>query len=98
MRKLAWSDDALDDMDSVIDYVAADSPRAADLILDRIEMTANLLGQMPVGRPGRVGGTYEKLASKTPYIIAYALTDDTVRILRIIHGSRDWPEGEWPAE
>lgn len=98
MRKIQWSDDALDDLDAAIDYVSRDSPRAGDLILDRIEVAINLLASMPTGHQGRVKGTYEKLVQKTSYIVAYALTDNAIRIVRIIHASRDWPEGEWPAE
>jgi len=35
---------------------------------------------------------------RTPYILAYALSEDTLTILRVIHGSRDWPEDAWPEE
>jgi toxin ParE1/3/4 len=30
--------------------------------------------------------------SRTPYIVAYRITGDTVRILRVLHGARRWPE------
>ena len=98
MRHVVWSDDALDDFDSAIYFVAKDSPRSANLVADRIEQAINSLADMPTGRPGRVQGTYEKVVQRTPYIIAYTLSDATVRIAHIIHGARDWPEGEWPAE
>jgi plasmid stabilization system protein ParE len=56
---------------------------------------------MPTGRKGRVSGTYEKVVGGLPYIIAYALGDDpphqeTITILHVIHGARDWPEETWP--
>jgi toxin ParE1/3/4 len=98
MRRVVWSDDALDDIDSIIHHIALDSKRSARLVVDRIEAAANLLGEMPAGRPGRVSGSYEKSVLRTPYILAYALSDRTVTILRVVHGARDWPEGEWPAE
>jgi toxin ParE1/3/4 len=32
-----------------------------------------------------------------PYIIAFELPDkQTLRVLRIVHGARDWPAGGWP--
>jgi plasmid stabilization system protein ParE len=98
MRDVVWSDEALDDFDSAIYFVAKDSKRSADLIADRIERAVDFLADMPTGRLGRVRGTYERVVQKTPYIIAYTLSDAAVRIVRIIHGARDWPEGEWPAE
>jgi plasmid stabilization system protein ParE len=93
-----WSDEALDDFDSAIDFIAKDSAKSAHLIADRIEQAIYSLAEMPTGRPGRVGGTYERVVRKTPYILAYTLSDTTIRIARIIHGARDWLEGEWPAE
>ena len=37
-----------------------------------------------------------------PYIIAYAIDrkDDaeTIAVLHVIHGARDWREGEWPED
>lgn len=98
MRRVVWSDDALADLASHLRYIAQDSPRVALTIADRIDEVGARLADFATGRPGRVAGSYEKVVSRTPYILAYALGDTQVTILRIIHGSRDWPEGEWPAE
>ena len=59
------------------------------------------LAATPTGRKGRVTGTYEKVVRAMPYIIAYALGDqpkghETVTILRVIPGARDWREDSWP--
>jgi plasmid stabilization system protein ParE len=98
---VVWSEAALDDLDSTIAYIAADSRAAALKVLDRIEATAENLGKIATGRKGRVAGTYEKSVRGIPYIIAYAvqpLSNDRERIviLRVIHGARNWPAGEWP--
>lgn len=98
MRHVVWSDDALADLDAQLRYIAKHSPRAALAIANRIDETGTRLGDFATGRPGRVAGSYEKVVSRTDYILVYALSDSQVTILRIIHGSRDWPEGEWPAE
>ena len=98
MRNVVWSVRALDDLALGFDYIAEDSENNADLVADRIDAAARLLGHMPAGRPGRIHGMYEKAVRRTPYIIAYTLSDRTVTILRIIHGALDWPECEWPAE
>lgn len=44
------------------------------------------------GRLGRVEGTRELVVDRTPYIAAYRIAGDTVRILRVLHGAREWPE------
>ena len=101
MREVAWSEHALDDADALAAYIAADNPVAARKVLDRIEATAAHLGHAPIGRRGRVAGTYEKPIVGLPYIIAYALETlptggERIVILRVIHGVRDWPQGQWP--
>ncbi|MBK8177036.1 MAG: type II toxin-antitoxin system RelE/ParE family toxin [Rhodospirillales bacterium] len=101
MRRVVWSDSGLEEFSSVVDYIARDNPIAAVGVADRLEAAVLALAELPVGRKGRVAGTYEKLVSGLPYIIAYALGDEppedgTLTVLRIIHGARDWPEGSWP--
>ena len=101
MREVVWAEAALDDMDSIVAYIAADSANAARKVLDRIETTANRLGRMATGRSGRVTGCYEKSVVGLPYIIAYALQPlpdggERIVILRLIHPARDWPKGKWP--
>jgi toxin ParE1/3/4 len=101
VRDVVWSRAALDDMDALVAYIAADNPTAALKVLDRIDATAGKLHHMPTGRIGRVGGTYEKSVKGLPYIIPYALQTLTrgrqcIVILRVIHDARNWPEDEWP--
>jgi toxin ParE1/3/4 len=101
VRKVVWSQDALDDMADITAYIAADNPPAALRVLDRIEEALEKIGQMEIGRPGRVSGTYEKSVRRLPYIIAYAVQTpptgrERVVILRIIHGARNWPKESWP--
>ena len=101
MSEVVWAQTALDDMDSIIAYIAADNANAARKVLDRIETTADRLGRTPIGRRGRVTGSYEKSVIGLPYIIAYALQPlpeggERVVILRVIHSARNWPKGEWP--
>ena len=96
MRKILWSDDALNDFDAALFYIAKDNIVAASRFLERIDTTARRLAITPIGHPGRVEGTYEKRVLKTPYIIAYALADETLTILRVIHTSRNWQTNTWP--
>ncbi len=90
---LEWSVFALEDRDAIFDYIEADSPRAAVAVDDRIETRVEGLAQFPeMGRPGRVEGTRELVIAGTPYIAAYRIQGDSVRILRVLHGAQRWPD------
>ncbi len=98
MRRVVWSDSARHELREAIRYIADDDPAAARFVRDRIDRTVALLAKRPIGRQGRVAGTYEKLVLKTSYILAYAISGDTIILLHLIHDHRDWPEATWPAE
>ena len=90
---LEWSIFSLADRKAIFDYIEADSPRAAVSVDDRIEARVEGLAQFPeMGRAGRIEGTRELVISRTPYIAAYRIAGDTVRILRVLHGAQQWPE------
>ncbi|CAH1662987.1 Type II toxin-antitoxin system RelE/ParE family toxin [Hyphomicrobiales bacterium] len=100
MKPVVWSDDARRDYLTILGYIAQDNPDAAERVVDVIEQTGNKLGEFATGRPGRVGGTYEKLVPRLPYILAYTIASqggrEVVAILRVIHMARDWREEDWP--
>ena len=53
----------------------------------------SLLEEFPdMGRSGRVAGTRELVVQGTPFIVAYQVRKDSVRILRILHGAQLWPD------
>jgi plasmid stabilization system protein ParE len=98
-RDVIWAPKALRDLGEQMSFIAADSQPAARLVRDRIHAAVERLAERPMGRPGRVSGTYEKSVLKTHYIIAYELPDERrLHILRVIHSSRDWPVGQWPKD
>lgn len=60
---------------------------------ERIHESVNSLVRFPEsGRPGRIEGTRELVITRTPYIVAYRIAGDTLRILPVLHGARRWPE------
>ena len=88
-----WSVFAIADREAIFDYIEADSPRAAVAIDDRIGEAVESLGEFPqMGRAGRLEGTRELVVHRSPYIAVYCILGDTVRILRVLHGARQWPE------
>jgi len=93
--RIEWSPVALDDRDRIFDYydIEQDSPRAAILVDERIGRQIEVLIDHPeFGRPGRVDDTRELVISKTPYVVAYHIIGDTIRILRVLHGKQLWPD------
>ena len=90
----------MDELKAQIVHIVPENPRAAKRVADRIRQTGTDLGETATGRPGRVSGTYEKVVTGLPYIIAYMIATDRVRetiaILRVIYAARDWPDEEWP--
>jgi addiction module RelE/StbE family toxin len=90
--RLEWSILAQADRDALFDYIESDSPRAAT-VDDRIREQVETLARFPEsGRAGRIEGTRELVINRTPYIAAYRIAGSTVRILRVLHGSRQWPD------
>mgnify|MGYP001574289014 CR=1 FL=1 len=91
--RLVWSPFALADRDEIFSYIEADNPRAAVEIDERVASATHRLLRFPEsGRLGRVAGTRELVVPRTPYIAVYAVMGDKVRILRVLHGARMWPE------
>jgi len=91
--RIEWSVFAQADRDAIFDYIEADSPQAAITVDDRIRVQVEGLLRFPEsGRPGRVEGTRELVIDRTPYIAAYRVASDTVRILRVLHGAQQWPD------
>jgi toxin ParE1/3/4 len=95
---LEWSVFALADREAIFDYIEADSPRAAVSVDERIQACVENLKRFPeMGRPGRIEGTRELVVSRTPYIAAYRIAGDAVRVLRLLHGAQQWPD-DMPAD
>ena len=91
--RLTWSAFALADRDDIFTHIEADSPRAAVAVDEHIAQAVLRLVEFPEsGRSGRVPGTRELVIPRTPYIAAYTLTQDRIRILRVLHGARMWPD------
>jgi toxin ParE1/3/4 len=90
--RVVFDDEALEDLRQVFEWIAKDSPRAADALIARIFDKAKRLAAPELsnmGRPGLVEGTRELIEG--PYIIVYKVFDDhgEVVILSVVHGARD---------
>jgi len=102
LRVVDWSETAIDQYESAIDYLAERNPEAAERLAERVKATIEGLASRPIGRPGQREGTYEKAVLRTAYLVIYSLVggpEGQLRILRIYHTAQDWtawtpgPEG-----
>ena len=90
--RIVWYPLALDDLDHLRSYIAADAPAVAGIVAQRIMHTIETIAEFPErGRPGRVPGTREVVIPRTPFLVAYRLSEDRFEVLRILHGARSWP-------
>ena len=91
--KLVWTARSRADRRAIYAYIEAENPRAAITVDERIRNAVHRLTDFPnSGRVGRVEGTREVVVKGAPYILAYRIEGNIVRILRVIHAARLWPE------
>lgn len=65
---------------------------------DRIAEQIDMLLQHPqMGRPGRKKGTRELVISRTPFVVVYRIKAKRIELLRVLHGSQQWPSLELSA-
>jgi toxin ParE1/3/4 len=77
---------------AIFGHIESDDRRAAAAVDRRISDRVNMLQRLPrSSRTGRVEETRELVITRTPYIVAYRM-GDAVRILRVLHSSRQWPD------
>jgi toxin ParE1/3/4 len=96
--RIVWQRGARDDLKTIVTYIRDDNPDAAMRIYQVMQAQVKHLAEFPYfGREGRVEGTRELVIANLPYIVAYYLTGQEIRILAVLHTSRKWPES-FPTE
>jgi toxin ParE1/3/4 len=90
--RLVFEEDALEDLQGIFNWIAKDSLRAAERLIDRIFRKLELLLLPGFARMGRIGvepGTYELI--QRPYIIVYEVREqrNEIVVLAVFHGARD---------
>jgi addiction module RelE/StbE family toxin len=91
--KVKWTPGAITDLREIFDYLYHRNADAARRIARLIGLAADRLPRAPfVGRIGRVAGTRELVIQGTPYLIGYRVVADSVEILCVRHGARQWPD------
>ena len=91
--RITWHRRARQDLQPIRTHIAEDNPQAAQSVAQRIRQAVDRLADQPgMGRTGRAPDTRELVITGTPYIAAYRVVADAIVILRVLHGSRRWPE------
>lgn len=91
--RIFWEEDAEADLDRTFEYILEDNPEAALRVVETIRETVQILIEHPhLGRGGRVADTREFVIPGTPYIVPYQVIEDRIILLRVLHGTRQWPE------
>jgi addiction module RelE/StbE family toxin len=79
-------------MAEIGDYIAGDNPTAAAKLEEDVESRVAELLRFPLMcRAGRMPGTREMVV-RSNYMVIYKVDEKTVTIMRVKHGSQQWPE------
>lgn len=85
--RLVYTDAANDDLDEIYAYIAAESPRSAARLVNRLAVACRGLTSFPLS--GRAAGAgVRELTTVPPYVIIYRVGSAEVFIDRIVHGAR----------
>jgi len=93
---IEWTASAWEDLDGIADYLLSEgvSLEAAEAFLRRIFKAPEHLAAFPgAGKPGRMPTTREWRVKDTLYALIYDMYNGRIRILRVMHDSRQFPEG-----
>ena len=89
--RLALSGTARRDLAEAIAFIAADNPQAADRQNRLIQATAFRLARFPALGRAEAGGRRVAQVPGTPFRLIYEVRRDSILILRVWHGARQWP-------
>jgi toxin ParE1/3/4 len=90
MTPVRFTPEARADLREIALRIADRNPVRALTYVDEIEARANRIGEFPhAGPPRAQWGEGIRIAVHGKYLIVYRVRDETVQVLRIVHGARD---------
>jgi len=91
MKKLIWTEPAVDDLQGIFDFISKDSEYYARIFIGKIMETTEKLIEYP--EIGRMVPEYNRTDIRElifqNYRIIYKLEKNRILILTVIHGKRD---------
>lgn len=91
MRKIIWTEEAVENLEAIATYISAFNPSAAQRLAERLIAVADSLAEFSE-RGRAVGGEKREMTIVWPYIMRYRVDETAVYILRIRHGAREIDE------
>ena len=89
-HRIVWSKRAVQDLEAVAEYIAADSPAYASVVLKKIVNQTRILAEFP--NTGRKVPEFDEENLREllvySYRIIYRIQRDDVLIVAVIHGKR----------
>lgn len=87
-----FSASALNDIQSIYNYIAKENPGIAARVVGAIEQSIMRLEMFPLsGRNGAVETTRELVIPRFPYIAVYHIDADVVEVIAVFHAAQDKP-------
>lgn len=89
MKKIAYTDEAIKDLQRLREFIAKNNPSAANRIASNLISRVKLLTEFPqIGTPVNQAPNPESIRDMffDKYVVRYSVHTDTVIILRIWHG------------
>lgn len=90
--RVLWTLAAADDLQDIANYLFEKTPQNAARSIREIYGAPSSLKNFPKrGRVGKKPGTRELVLPSLPNVIVYQVKGESVNIVRILHGSQEWP-------
>jgi plasmid stabilization system protein ParE len=92
--KVYWTDNAVDQLVNIYEYIALNSPTYARQMVDRITRRSAQISDQPFSRrkvPEYQADDVRELI-ETPYRIIYRVKRDQIDVLAVIHGAQLIPD------
>jgi addiction module RelE/StbE family toxin len=90
LAKVRWAERARDDLREIYDFIARDSPRAAEALVERVLHSTERLVSFP--ETGRAVPEFPDLGYREllvgSYRVWYRIEKETVWIVTVVHGRR----------
>jgi len=89
--RLLRTAEAVADLDAIWDYIAQDSPEAADRFVDELQGIFHLLSTYPGMGELQVAladGTYRRFTHRN-YVIYFRPIEEGIALVRVLHGAQE---------
>ncbi len=88
---VGWTAGALSDLLEIREYIARDSPEAAQCVVDHVFASSARLARFPKSAKEifRGPGHSIRALAEPPYQVLYEIREKSVLIVAVVHGRRD---------